>query len=303
MEGDRSLRIANPYVVQDDLVETTGAQAVDEFLFSLVNVLQISSGEFLRAIVLIGSYAHGGYAPDSDIDLCLVWKAESTPEHWRRGFSLMEHLNRGRGYVLDPMWNQPETPLYDPAATAFEFAVGSHQVKVDCGPLLKFAMRDDSLLLWGEDVRPRMQPPTSKEPILRDALSAPLCWIRNKHYGSLNAQICLPLRDPAPEKEDRGYGDLKDVAIFVLHIARALVFLKTGEFLFDKRGVPDAFEQHCANAWAPIVRGIQEARQGQLLEPERGKAYHAACQGLTSFQNHFLGVLADRGVNVSTIHA
>jgi hypothetical protein len=128
-----------------------------------------------------------------------------------------------------------------------------------------------------------------------------LCWIRRAHYGSLNAPIRPPLRDPAPEREDRGYGNLKDAAIFVLHIARALVFLETGEFLFDKRKVPDAFEQHCSRDWAPIVRGIQAARQGSLSEPECEDAYHRACRDLTAFQNYFLEVLAARGIDANAI--
>lgn len=67
------------------------------------------------------------------------------------------------------------------------------------------------------------------------------------------------------------------------------------------RQVTASFGRHCAQAWAPIVRSIQEARQGQLLEPEREKAYHDAWQRLPSFQNYFLEVLAARGIDANAI--
>jgi hypothetical protein len=91
------------------------------------------------------------------------------------------------------------------------------------------------------------------------------------------------------------------VAIFVTHIARALVFLETGEFLFDKRGVPDAFAEHCEGRWAAMVRGIHEARQGALPEAQAADAYRFACQRLTGLQNHFLDALAARGIDPAAI--
>ncbi len=52
-------RITNPYILSDELVEETGIAALDDFLYGLINILQISHREHLRAILLIGSYVHG----------------------------------------------------------------------------------------------------------------------------------------------------------------------------------------------------------------------------------------------------
>jgi len=296
-----TLRFPNPYILQTDLVEQTGVRHVDEFLFSLVNILQIGLGEYLRTILIIGSYAHGGYAPDSDIDICLIWKANSKPHDWRRGTSLWQHFARGKGYQLDPMWNFPETPLYDPRASEFVFSGGPKQAKVPCGPLLRLAMKEHGLLLWGEDIRPNITFPETKNAMLGDVLAAPVNWIKRAHYDLLDVQIEPPLTDPAQGTEDRGYGDLKHVAIFVLHLARALVFLKTDEFLFDKRDVPDAFERHCGQPWAAIVRDIDRARYGSLSEPEREAIHLHACRSLTDLQNHFLEALEGQNIDIGAI--
>jgi hypothetical protein len=181
MDETHDLRIPNPGVLQDDLVETTRVAEVDAFLFSLVNILVIAMRERLRCVLLIGSYAHGGAAPDSDVDLCIVWKNDSTPDDWHRGGSLWQHFARGRGYVLDPMWELPETPLYDPEAVSYAFSFDGRGVEAPCGPLLKQAMRNDSILLWGEDIRPRVRMPESPQLLLQDALAAPVNWIRRSH--------------------------------------------------------------------------------------------------------------------------
>ena len=66
-----------PETRQIQPTEPTGIEEVDEFLRSLVNIFQIAVGQSLRSVYLIGSYACGAPAPDSDLDCCFIW-AEGT---------------------------------------------------------------------------------------------------------------------------------------------------------------------------------------------------------------------------------
>lgn len=95
-----------------------------------------------------------------------------------------------------------------------------------CGPILRLAVKENSLLLCREDIRPRIARglPADK---LRDVLAAPLNWIRQTHSRQpsaaavVSAEVIYPLTDPCPERDDLGLGDLHRLTIHVLHIARA----------------------------------------------------------------------------------
>lgn len=271
--------------------ERTGIEEVDEFLRSLVNIFQIAVGQSLRSVYLIGSYACGAPAPDSDLDCCFIWAEGTDRSEIYKGSALEQHVNRISQHTVDPLYNATETPFYDP---------DSHEdttVGYPCGPVLKLSVRDHSLLLWGQDIRPRIRAACGRA-MLNDVLVAPLNWIRQTHFGSMDAAIVPPLAEPSAEGEDLGFGDLHKVGIRVLHIARALVFLETGEFLFDKRHVPSAYEEHVGGRWAGMIADVFNARQGNV-PPEKAHAVHrSACRQLTAFENYFLETLTAKGIEV-----
>jgi hypothetical protein len=273
----------NPYVIKAELLEPTGVERVDDTLYSLVNVLALGVGRSLRSVFLIGSYMDGSYAPDSDVDCCIVWKDGASAAQRRKGFSLFAHVSRMVDLQLDPMYNASESPLY----RADTFAADTGDGEYPCGPILKLAVKEHSLLLWGEDIRSGVVSPARKE-LEKDAIAAPLNWIKQTHYGSLDAAIVPPLNVPAPHQPDLGYGDLKHVATFILHAARALICLKGHEFLFDKRRLPEAFATHVGGEWTSLVSNIALARYGNLPSRERDLLHKAACHGMTDFLNHLL---------------
>ncbi len=287
-----------PRIEASDLIEPTGDDRIDDFLFCLANTLGIAVGDSLRAFFVIGSYAHGGVAPDSDIDCCLVWKDGADEECSRTGLGIVAHLSRLMEYNLDPMYNYVERPFYDPA----DFAELYDSLR--CGPVLKLAVKEHSKLLWGEDIRPRIVS-SRPEDMLQHVLESPFCWIKQAHCrptdGShpLECKIVLPLTDPDPESEDRGYGGIHRVSLRILHFARAMVFLETGEFLFNKMHVPDAYDQYVGEPWAGLVRDVFELRYGDISEDERGMRSASACPRVTAFGNYFLDRLAAKGVDIS----
>jgi len=275
------MRITNPYVIQTELIEETGVQEVDDALYCIVNVLNLSIGESLRAILLIGSFVDGSYALDSDIDCCFIWKAGIDQAVYRKGVSLIAHLSRMFIHEIDPMYNASEAPFYDVS----KFTDDSFGYP--CGPILKLAIKEHSLLLWGENIRPRVALSGQHE-IQQDVIAPAMNWIKQKHYGSLDAEISYPLREPFPEKADRGYGKLHEVAILVLHIARALIYLRTQQFLFDKRKLFDAFEMHVGGPWARLVREVCKARYEDLSQQAKEQIHYFACQNMVAFENYFL---------------
>lgn len=287
-----------PRVASSDIIEPTGHEQVDDFLFCLANMLGIAVGESVRAFFVIGSYAHGGVAPDSDIDYCLVWKDDADEERRRHGLGVIAHLSHLMGCNLDPMYNYVERPFYDPSDFADEYD------RFYCGPVLKRAVKEHSKLLWGEDIRPRIVS-SRPEDMLEHVLGAPFCWIKQTHCRPtdgthpLESKIVRPLTDPEPERDDRGYGDVHQVALRVIHFARALVFLETGEFLFNKMHVPGAYDRYIGGPWASLVREVFEARYGGISDDERSRRLVSICPRITAFGNYFLERLVAQGVDIS----
>lgn len=298
MTRAEQIRSRFPRVAAVELIEPTDNKKLDDFLFCLANTLGIAVGDSLRAFFVIGSYAHGGVAPDSDIDYCLIWKDDADPECHRKGLGIAAHLSHLTGCNLDPMYNYTERPFYDQMDFAEEYD------RFYCGPVLKLAVKEHSKLLWGEDIRPRIVS-SRPEDMLEHILYAPFCWIKQAHCrptdGShpIECKIVRPLTDPEPESEDRGYGSIHDVALRIIHFARVLVFLETGEFLFNKMDVPDACDRYVGDPWAGLVRDAFQVRYGSICEEERSRKLASIYTRITSFGNYFLERLIAKDVDVS----
>lgn len=287
-----------PRVTATDLIESTGYEQLDNLLFCLANTLGIAVGDSLRAFFVIGSYAHGGVAPDSDIDYCLVWKDGTDDECRRKGLGVIAHLSHLAGRNLDPMYNYVERPFYDPTDHADEYD------RFYCGPVLKLAVKEHSRLLRGEDIRPRIAS-SHPEDMLQHVLGAPFCWIKQAHCRPTDGRsppeckIVRPLTDPQPESEDRGYGGIHEVALRVMHCARALVFLETGEFLFNKTRVPAAYDRYIGGLWAGLVDEVFDLRYGCISDDERNRRLAGVYPDITALGNYFLERLVARGVDIS----
>lgn len=275
-------RIPNPYLLAEEMLTETGVAAVDEFLFSLTNILQVSLASHLRAIYLIGSYVEGDARPDSDIDLCLLWK---TGEDWqmlsRKAWTLIWLCTRGSGFEVDPMWNHLETPFYsstdlgDPAY-------------MPCGPIIRNALKEHSRLLWGEDIRPQIAPGNLVQ-MQNDVLMPPINWMRRMiHHPGEGVRITIPLTAPNPAAEHLGYCDQHKLIIYVFHIARALIFLQTGEYIYAKRAIAGSFRQFIGTPWDGLVESTYQLAYLSLDDEARQACYIAICRQLTAFENEFL---------------
>ena len=284
--------LLNPRVAKADLTQGTGIRGLDQYLYCVTNVLRIAMGELLRSVFLIGSYAHGGHTPDSDVNWCLVWREGSDYDDWQKGFSLVVHISEMSRYDIDRNYNATEKPFYD-------LTDRSGIENYGCGAVLRLAVKEQSLLLWGEDIRPQILLSPSED-LLEDVITPPPNWIKQTHYDTLNQKIAYPLTDPSPEKQDSGYGDPRTVARGGMHMARALVFLETGEFLFNKTEVAPAFERHIGGKWSALVRDISNLRHAMLSQQQKQQTHLQVCGKMAAFQNYFLERLASKGLDLSS---
>ncbi len=149
-EDKKKVRITNEYVLyRDDLTEQTGRERIDDFLYMLVNILRAVTKDRLRSVFLTGDYASGKVAPRSRLDLTIFMKDEidSKEDDMRRAWSIVVH-----------MATYAKLRLGGVGLSTFE-AYQKPSVQVPGNGYMPGAERKDmvknhSLLLWGEDVRP-----------------------------------------------------------------------------------------------------------------------------------------------------
>ena len=149
-EGKKKVRITNEYVLyRDDLVGTVGKEEVDDFLYMLVNVLRTVTNDRIRSVFLTGDYASGRMTPESRVNLTIFMKGEidTKEDDMRRVWSIIEHLASfaklrlgGVGLSAGEGYEKPSVQV-----------PGNGCIP---GAERKDAVKNHSLLIWGEDIRP-----------------------------------------------------------------------------------------------------------------------------------------------------
>ena len=151
-EGKKKVRITNEYVLyRDDLTEETGREEIDDFLYMMVNVLRIVMNDRVRSVFLTGDYASGKVTPESQMHFAIFLKDQIDNEldDMRRVWSLMEHL---------VVYTKKRQLLGGVGLSTIEGYQRPSELVPSQGYLpgaeRKDAVKNHSLLLWGEDIRP-----------------------------------------------------------------------------------------------------------------------------------------------------
>jgi RNA polymerase sigma-70 factor (ECF subfamily) len=292
-EGSPAGPMFGSFVLQAEMPERTGNAGLDAFLFGMVNVLGISLGEYLMSVYLIRSYESEGFSP-----ICFVFRDGCEIEHGRKLWSLVVHLmcmDRYR-HRIDPLYRGDERPFR-------ESGNFGEPDRYPCSPLVKLQVKEDSLLLWGTDIRSLIAVPTSAE-IRADVLTPPINWMKAAHDAGAAggdvraAKLQYPLTEAHPELRDRGRGDLFRVTMAVNHIARALVFLKTGRYVYNQDAIAPEYARAIGGQWSDLVDSVSRPRLGQMTAPEKRKVWLVACSRLTRFENLLLEVMAANGIRM-----
>lgn len=279
-EEKKKVRITNRHVVQTELVEETGIEELDDFLYGLVNVLAISFRDDLRAIYLAKSLMTANFCP-----LYFIFKDEAFEKYgfdvcWKV-WSIVDHIMclSKYAYRIDPLYNGREQPVFDLTA---------RQDMYPMTPMLRLLLREDSLLLWGEDIRPRVAQDSSEE-LRKDVIMPPFNHIKQRHYArpdgssALGDMIVYPLSEPTMRREDP-----KDWTRCALMLARALICLQTGEFVFDQQKIAETYERIIGGPYADMVNTLSATRLGDVPKREWRKIQLDACRRMTGFENYFL---------------
>lgn len=105
-------------MIDQSWLEPKSPTEVEAILGQLRSRLEEVYGEQLRGLYLYGSYARGGAAAGSDLDVLLIldrvdsyWREIDRSGHVASELSLQHDLTISRAFVSEEQWQRAEIPL------------------------------------------------------------------------------------------------------------------------------------------------------------------------------------------------
>jgi RNA polymerase sigma-70 factor (ECF subfamily) len=293
-DSKQKVRINNPRTHRADLIEDTEDDELNLFLYGVVNILDIAFGKYLRSIYLVKTFQIDDLYPIVFIFRDPEGMDQREPV-WAAVHQIL-HLSKYK-YMLDPLYRGSDRPFYDPNDRGEEWWT-------PCDALMRVAVKEDSLLLWGEDIRPRIALASNKD-LLRDVVIPPLNRMKQTHNATpdgkspLDTKLIYPLADPRPDAKDRGFGTDRNVPFLVLHLARALILINSGQLVLQPDRIAGEYERHVGGAFVDLVRDGMSLRSGEVSAASRRTLLREVCRRLTAFENYFVEALSTAGIDVS----
>ncbi len=285
-------------------IRTIGKPSIDTVLSQIVERYEAQFPGRIRACYLTGSYAEGNAVEWSDIDVYVLFKDAFVSEEEAAQAEQLEH-------ALAPL-----TPL------RLDLHAGSEQSQDSLPGFLRAAIKNTSVLLYGEDTRKHMNLPTREE-YTRDATAVALQFLLWLHQVE---HITYPLTYPDPDGAFFGYDQLQvlsdssdrakarpGIRLLVesaCRIGTALLAFKTDRYVSTKRESVQAYRELINDEWASFLEAMFE--RGKLCwsynlpenEEERTQL-RMLCERMLPFENHYLRthrayLLTQRGSNNET---
>jgi hypothetical protein len=248
---------------------TTGVAGVDALLADCLALARGAFGERLASMYLIGSLAHGGFAPDvSDIDVALLLAAPLAQADAVRIAALTTSLiahHPEYGPQLSVFWSAPE-----------EFA-GADSVRI-AGRFPALDRRDltaHGRLFAGTDLRSMLSPPTRR---------AILANCRADLPRFVRAPAFFPLLTGATQAD---FSDRKALTRYCLFPARFLYTAATGEVASNDRAAAYYRARYGGGVGEAIVTlglALRQGRPRDLTPAERT----TLLDGLSGYYRQFL---------------
>jgi predicted nucleotidyltransferase len=269
------------------LPESTGNPTADRIVAALTGAFEAAFPGRVRGYYLRGSYATGTAVPGSDLDLFVVFKDRfQEPDEAERADRLRDDCAHASPVLLEAIVVS-ERRLREPSALALALN-------------LKLATR----LVHGDDIRPAL-PEFDATAYVRAVVHAP--------YHSYaypvqrrGAPLTYPLAHIDPSDEFYGYGQwsvpgpdgtpvpsTKLLVGSVCWTATALVALRTGRYVADKRASVELYRDQIGDEWTDLVVRVHQVCRDRWqyrlpdAEPDRG-VLRELCDRALDFQNHFL---------------
>jgi len=274
------------------LLYSTGDDRADTILRGVIGVWESAFPDRIRGYYLTGSYSDGSAMPTSDLDLYILFK--------------------------DSYLGSPET---DKAQQLCEYCESiTPVIYVDMGYLSEervqqadrvsdaLQLKYSSRLLYGEDTRNRIAAAPDAR-YVRDAMHIP-------YYGSKFGRpdldmLTFPLDYPDPQGEFYGYdgwtfaaGDsaeqagAKMLVVIVGRIATALIALRTGLYVGNKRESMALYRAHINDEWTALVERVYTLCKEQWgyrvpTKAKDRKRLRELCRQALAFENAFFSLYKD----------
>lgn len=271
-------------------IRTIGKPSIDHVLSQIVQRYEAQFPGRIRACYLTGSYAEGNAVEWSDIDVYVLFKDAFVSEEEA---AQAEQLELSCASL---------TPL------RLDLHAGSEQSQdslpsFDSLPgFLRAAVKNTSVLLYGEDTREHMSLP-GREEYTRGATEIALkflLWLRQVE------NLAYPLAYPDPDGAFFGYDQLQSdradtrprpgIRMLVesaCRIGTALLAFKTDRFVSTKRESVQTYRELINDEWTSFLEAMFE--RGKLCwsynlpenEEERAEL-RMLCERMLPFENHYL---------------
>lgn len=282
-------------------IHTIGNPSIDRVLSQIVDRYETQFPGRIRASYLTGSYAEGNAVEWSDIDIYILFKDAFVSEEEA---AQAEQL----GLSCAPL-----TPL------RLDLHAESEQSQDNLPGFLRAAVKNTSILLYGEDTRERMSLPPREE-YMRDATEVALQFLLWLHQIE---KITYPLTYPDPDGAFFGYDQLQVLSdssdrasarqgIRILietacRIGTALIAFKTDRSVSTKRESVQIYRELINDEWtsfleAMFVKGKLRWSYNLPESEEEHAELRILCERMLPFENHYLRahrayLLAQQGSN------
>jgi hypothetical protein len=264
------------------LLTSTGATGIDQALRDCIALIEQQLPDRVRGYYLVGSYGYGEAQPASDVDLVVVLKGELGQADRQRFAAARAESARISPVPLDLSLDS-EAKFLRVGGVWFQTA---------------------SLLMYGEDIRPRI-PRKPVENHIRDLMHA-MFLLLARVRGS-PALLTFPLSYPDPSGMLYGYDSrcsnshgarstrTKDLVTNVLAAANALTLLVARRYVGSgkKSDIPRQYTIWIGDQWATLVEQVVELCrirwEYRMPDAEADIAHlRGLCQQALGFENAFL---------------
>ena len=276
------------------LVHKIGIAAVDDPLAQTVQRFEARFPGRIRGYYLLGSYADGCAVVGSDIDMYILFKeAFLMPEEAVQAQELANFC----------------TPM---SVLRLEIKTGCEQSLIDEHSIIRVALKQNSILLYGEDTRSSMTFP-DRETYRRDATDGVLEFLMRLHRRD---DITYPLNYPDPDGPFFGYDHKERLADEVVAVygapseggvyyatrelvecacrmATALLALKTESFVGTKRASVQVYRSVINDEWTDFLidmfkKGKMQWKYGLPEREEERAELRRLCEEMLAFENYYL---------------
>ena len=277
------------------LLHTVGKPYVNELLADMVQEYEAAFPNRVRSYYLLGSYADGCAVVGSDIDAYILFKEmflsskEAIQAHQLASVCIKRSILRLDAHAID------------------EQALPNYQ------SIMRVALKQNSILLFGEDTRASMMLP-SRAAYTRDVTDGVIEFLQYLHRSkTFTYPISYP--DPngtyygydnmtklsydvaalyyPPDKANNTYYAIRELVECACRMASALLAFTTDSLVSTKRGSVKTYNSEIHDEWSPFLTAMFEKGKMQWMyglperEEERAEL-RELCGQMLAFENYYL---------------